>query len=265
LSPQDVEIKANLIRYTTEEEELVEAIQLTETLEATSVEFEENSAKWEEAQPEWESLQQQTKDRRSKFSKMGAFVLIFGLIAIGAAYAVMVMVTDLLNSEIEEYMLYSFGGLGGILLLIISAHGANPIIGNDHPLKLLKESIPVLEEKLGYLNEKYESVPHLYDGRTTSGQLHELHTSWLQYVDQHSPLEGEQYEDPPAAEPIEYASVLQSPSGPPKPRGPPAKHPSIDMMGSVSDDGYEWIEFPESSDKWFYRASSDQPWDEWTE
>lgn len=43
----------------------------------------------------------------------------------------------------------------------------------------------------------------------------------------------------------------------------PEPNPSIDLQGSVAEDGYEYIEFPASSGVWFIRDSTTQQWNLW--
>ena len=184
-------------------------------------------------------------------------VSFFGLIGIGASYAVMILTMDMLDPVIEQYLSYSFFGLIGVLVLIGLYYKFNPVVGKKHPLRLLKESISKLEQKMDYQNDRFEDMINIYDGMTTSEELRNLHEYWLYFVDEHSPQEGE-----------EFTPVIESNIGlnPPKkqlPRGPPGKTPSIDMHGSYDDEGYEWLEFPEGSDKWFYREASNQPWEDW--
>ena len=40
--------------------------------------------------------------------------------------------------------------------------------------------------------------------------------------------------------------------------------PPIDATGAVNDDGYEWLEWPNSSGAWWYRsANSNALWQKW--
>ena len=267
LAPKDVEVKANLIRYTTEEEELQGAIRLAIQVEDTTIELEENSTKWKKSQDEWNSLMDQVDERREKFNTTVMWMTLFGLLGIGAAYAVMTLTTDMLDSAVQEWLWYLFGGLAIIILLFSGHHKSNPIVGERHPLRLLRDSIPELREKMDRLNSKFGGIPNVYDGISTSEGLKNLHTSWLQFVDEHSPEEGEVFETLIVEKEVQSEPVLKpEPAGPPKknvPRGPPKKRPPADMKGEVGDDGFEWLEYPEDSDKWFYRESDDQPWDNW--
>ena len=43
----------------------------------------------------------------------------------------------------------------------------------------------------------------------------------------------------------------------------PASNPSIDLQGSVAEDGYEYIEFPSNSGVWFIRDSTTRQWNLW--
>ena len=36
--------------------------------------------------------------------------------------------------------------------------------------------------------------------------------------------------------------------------------PTISDMGEVSSDGYEWLEYPEGSNEWYWRANPGTPW-----
>ena len=35
------------------------------------------------------------------------------------------------------------------------------------------------------------------------------------------------------------------------------------MNGQVDDDGYEWLEYPVHSEKWWYREVSETSWMRW--
>ncbi|GEM_PF-4138050 len=39
--------------------------------------------------------------------------------------------------------------------------------------------------------------------------------------------------------------------------------PTNDLRGNVGDDGYEWLEFPENSDRWWWRERSGDSWSAW--
>ena len=39
--------------------------------------------------------------------------------------------------------------------------------------------------------------------------------------------------------------------------------PTVDMQGAKGDDGYEWLEFPESSGHWWYRKQKGHEWGYW--
>ena len=40
--------------------------------------------------------------------------------------------------------------------------------------------------------------------------------------------------------------------------------PPVDAVGAVNDDGYEWLEWPQSSDAWWYRSAySNALWQKW--
>jgi hypothetical protein len=40
--------------------------------------------------------------------------------------------------------------------------------------------------------------------------------------------------------------------------------PSSEAQGAVGDDGFEWLEWPEQSERWWFRNDSGY-WDEWLE
>jgi len=49
---------------------------------------------------------------------------------------------------------------------------------------------------------------------------------------------------------------------PPQPQ--PATEPAITAVGTVKDDGYEWLEWPQGSSVWYYRtAHSRTSWTKW--
>lgn len=39
--------------------------------------------------------------------------------------------------------------------------------------------------------------------------------------------------------------------------------PTNDMRGKVGDDGYEWLEFPENTDRWWWREGKGDNWSAW--
>ena len=39
--------------------------------------------------------------------------------------------------------------------------------------------------------------------------------------------------------------------------------PTTDMSGKIGDDGYEWLEFPEKSDRWWWRERNGDTWSPW--
>ena len=39
--------------------------------------------------------------------------------------------------------------------------------------------------------------------------------------------------------------------------------PTTDMKGKVGDDGYEWLEFPENTDRWWWRERKGDDWAAW--
>ncbi len=58
------------------------------------------------------------------------------------------------------------------------------------------------------------------------------------------------------AVPTPHANEPQAPSA--------ITGPTIDEIGLVKDDGYEWLEWPQGSGGWYYRtAQSRAPWEKW--
>ena len=207
LDANNLEIKANLFRYSTEDDELSEAIELTEVRETTMVDYDEKSARWQNSQHDWASLEKQEKERNTKYNNMLVITTILGIIVTGAIFFGLSELSSMEKEEIEGAAGISGCIFGFALLTTFWIKDAYPVIKADNPLKLLKENVSELEEKLGYLNSKYESIPNLYGGLTTSGELRGLYANWMAYVDQHSPTAGEQYISPPVGE------TSQTPTG----------------------------------------------------
>ena len=58
------------------------------------------------------------------------------------------------------------------------------------------------------------------------------------------------------------AAVLVAPAAPPE--ASMATEPAIAAMGTVKDDGNEWLEWPVGSGDWYYRtAHSRAAWTKW--
>jgi len=63
-------------------------------------------------------------------------------------------------------------------------------------------------------------------------------------------------EIPPPGHPQSNPFPMNPPSGlPPKPAVP-----SLEMQGKYSDDGYEWLEWPQGSGTWYYRGTPNGQW-----
>jgi len=198
LSPADVEIKANLLRYTTEDDELSEAIDLTATREATIVDYNEKSARWEQSMGDWASLEKRERERDSKYNKMTGITVVIGIIITGLLYFALTELSTMELEQIEGVVGLSACVFGIAVLILIQIKGARRVIRSDNPLKLLKENVEELTEKMSYLDEQYASIPALYGGLSTSDELSQLYAKWMAYVDQHSPTDGEVFDPVPA-------------------------------------------------------------------
>ena len=50
------------------------------------------------------------------------------------------------------------------------------------------------------------------------------------------------------------------PVSPPSDLPPKPAVPSLEMQGKYSDDGYEWLEWPQGSGTWYYRGTPNDQW-----
>ena len=253
LTHEQLEIKNNLHKYSVEEGDLVDAIDLAKDIEITSKELTALTEEWDNSQDEWASLNQKNDLRRQKNKSTYNLFLLVSVFSVAVCYITTAMVLGMNNQEITQYCSITcvIAWVYPIGLGIVSA--LNPILPPNHRLCVLQQQIFTLKKELEKLEFEFKDIPERFDGLTNSADLEELRTYWLDYVDHHSPNELDVFEN--------NEDVFER--APTTPKGPPIPKPNRNISGEFDDEGYEWIEYPSDSGNWFYREENNAEWQIW--
>jgi len=258
-TPSIVDIKQKILRYSTEEPDLVAAIEMAaeredwqSQREQTQTNIVDLQAKWEGARPEWEEKQAEIEVRKGKLSQTAKFSILSGVGLAIALISLSALFLRVPEAELETYVSYILYASWGYPLLMWLNLSANPIIPKNDPLILLRDSIASQEIQLSELDEMLADSPPAFDDRSTSAELTQLKVEWLDFVDKNSPRPNEFFEDPLKA----ATSTSKFTAGPPR-------VPAASLSGDEVGEGQEWIEYPPTSDRWFYRQSKGEDWIRW--
>ena len=103
--------------------------------------------------------------------------------------------------------------------------------------------------------EEYVSNGTSPDGRKKKRKRRKMRLRKMRLVSKPRSLKRDS-EIPPSGLPRSNPFPMTPPSGlPPKPAVP-----SLEMQGKYSDDGYEWLEWPQGSGTWYYRGTPNGQW-----
>tara|TARA_B100001175_G_C19506796_1_gene641350 strand:- start:2167 stop:3354 length:1188 start_codon:yes stop_codon:yes gene_type:complete len=251
--------KLNILKYTTEEPNLVAAIELA--LEREDFEMQRNqnqsnlinlNAKWEQSQPEWEMKKIKIRERKTKLSSTAKYSILSGAGLVILILSLSAVYLRIPESQLEDYVSYVFYASWIPPIFMWLQFSSSPILSKKDPLVILRNSISSCEIRLAELDQILSSPAPNFDGKKTSAELTQLKSEWLSFVDKNSPKSEE------------YAAASTPPSSAPKHlfEGPP-RTPSVSLKGQIDENGREWIEYPPGSDRWHYRLMSRGEWMQW--
>ena len=252
--------KLNILKYTTEEPNLVAAIELA--LEREDIEMQRNKtqsnlidfeAEWEQSQPEWEKKQIEISERKAKLSTTAKYSILTGVgLTIPGILLSLSGLPIASEAHLEDYVSYVLFASFIPPILMWLQFSSSPILSKSDPLVILSNSISSYEIRLAELDQKLSSPVPNFDGLKTSAELTQLKSEWLNFVDRNSPQKNE------------YVSEIAKPVAPPinSFEGPP-RSPSISLNGQMDENNKEWIEYPSGSDRWHYRFGKGTEWTLW--
>ena len=187
LTEEDRVTKTTMVAYANDEENLSKAIEVAKKAEKAAKDLAESTEAQESSEPEWEELKRLDGIKRAGVRKT-ALASIFAGIAVAGAITVLGASGLALTPEQSEasspYALYISWG---IALISYASMSANPIIPSDHPLKVLRDSLPEKRRKAERLDADLSDLVTQYDVRT-SVELEALEATRLAFVEKHSPM-----------------------------------------------------------------------------
>lgn len=275
LSSEEIEIREKMIHIMTHGDQLTLDIETAKINEENQVKLSELKPQWEESQDEWIKLEHESLVRVKSTKKVGLLYFLSSIFLLPVTFGISSIVLQLPEDDVMVAVVTILLALSAWPLINVYKLYNYPM----HPLKHLKDEIWLLEYGLLDLDQTNERFASNYEGDCTSDKMVELQKYWNEYIDYYTPDEDEdfsEYEPQKVrkSQTLFSATKKAVSSGTEKvkdvweksgPKSPPRNSPPEDMNGQVDNDGYEWLEYPVHSEKWWYREPSNSNWERWEE
>jgi len=273
LPAEQIAIRDKMIHIVTHQDELGADILTAKTNEENLVRLEQLKIEWENGQPEWQQLQLESSVRVKEVKKVGLWYFIASLFILPIIF----VISSIYRQNIEDDVIMHVG----FTWIALSVYPLARLLGlftiPIHPLRIIKNEIWLLECALLDLDETNATFESKYEGESISEKMLELQASWNEYLDHYTPDEDEDFSESEESNSdsqrnIATTSVSDRGSevdavpnawGERGPRSPPRNSPPQDLNGQTDDDGYEWLEYPIHSEKWWYRDVAESEWKRW--